>query len=31
LLPNASWSEAFFLLSNVVGGTLHTIGHLSKQ
>jgi hypothetical protein len=30
-LPNASWPEAFFSLSDVVGGTLLTIGHLSKQ
>jgi hypothetical protein len=24
LVPNASWPEVFFMLSDVVGGTLHT-------
>jgi hypothetical protein len=31
LLPNASWPEAFFPLSDVVGGTLLMIGYLGKQ
>jgi hypothetical protein len=31
LLPNASWPEAFFSLSDIVGGTLLMIGYLSKQ
>jgi hypothetical protein len=31
LLPNASWPEAFFPLSDVVKGTLLMIGYLSKQ
>jgi hypothetical protein len=30
-LPHASWSEAFFPLSDVIGGTLLMIGYLGKQ
>jgi hypothetical protein len=31
LLPNASWPEAFFPHSDVIGGTLLMIGYLGKQ
>jgi hypothetical protein len=30
-LQNASWPEAFFSLSDVIGGTLLMKGYLSKQ
>jgi hypothetical protein len=31
LLPNASWPEAFFSLSDVIGGTLLIKSYLGKQ